>query len=160
VTAEHDTSPERTGWLSSIRDRLRYGASPTHLVAHLAALALAGWALVQIAGIRGADRVVLWLVAGVILHDLVLVPAYSALDGLVRRAAGVRAVNHIRIPAGLSLILLLVYVPVISGKSDPVFRRVSGDELDGYLVRWLVVSAALFAASGALYLLRSRGART
>lgn len=140
--------------------RLHYGASPAHLIAHLAAFALAGWALVQIAGIRGADRVVLWLVAGVMLHDLVLVPAYSALDGLVRRAVGVRAVNHIRIPAGLSLILLVVYVPVISGKSDPVFRRVSGGELDGYLLRWLLVSAALFAVSGALYLLRSRGART
>jgi hypothetical protein len=138
----------------------RYGASPLHLLAHLAAFALAGWALVQIAGIGGADRVVLWLVAGVILHDLVLVPAYSALDRLVRRVTGVRALNYIRVPAGISLVLLLVYVPVISGKSDPVFRRVSGVALDGYLVRWLLVSGALFAISGVLYLLRVRGART
>lgn len=138
--------------------KARYGASPVHLLAHLAALGLAGWALVQLAGIGGATRAGLWLIAGVVLHDLVLVPAYTALDRLAQRAAGRRAINHVRVPAGISLLLLLVFVPVISGESEPVFRRVSGLELDGFLARWLLASAALFALSGVLYLLR--GSRT
>lgn len=138
--------------------RARYGASPVHLLAHAAALALAGWALVQLAGIGGASRAGLWLIAGVALHDLVLVPAYTAVDRLAQRAAGRRAINHVRVPAGISLLLLLVFVPVISGEGEPAFRRVSGLELDGFLTRWLLASAALFAISGVLYLLR--GSRT
>jgi len=137
------------------RFRARYGASPLHLLAHLAALALAAFALIQIAERPAAVRIALWLGATVVLHDLVLLPFYSVLDRAGRRAAG-RGVNYVRVPALVAALLGLVYFPVISGQGAPVFRNVSGVRYEGYLARWLLVSAALFAISGALYLLRGR----
>ena len=70
--------------------RRRYGASPVHLLAHLALLPLAAWALLTVLDFRAASNVVLWLVGAVILHDLVLLPAYSALDR-ARRGVACRA---------------------------------------------------------------------
>ena len=50
--------------------RARYGASPLHLLAHLAALALAAWALLQALQLGGAQRIVPWLVDAVVLRDV------------------------------------------------------------------------------------------
>ena len=105
--------------------RARYGASPVHLLAHLALLPLAAWALLQVLDLRAASNVVLWLVAAVVLHDLLLLPAYSALDR-VGRAATRGAINYVRVPLGLSLLMLLVFWGTISGKGNGAFRRVSG----------------------------------
>jgi hypothetical protein len=131
----------------------RYGASPAHLLAHLVALALAAWALLQLADMRAFGNVLAWLVAAVLLHDLVLLPAYSALDRVGRRAAG-QAINYVRVPAGISLLLLLVFWGTVAGRGDGAYRRVSGLGFDGYLERWLLVTAALFAVSGLLYAAR------
>jgi len=137
----------------------RYGASPVHLLAHLAAFALVAWALAQMLDLRGATRVLVWLLAAAILHDLLLLPVYSLLDR-VARSAVVRgpAVNHLRFPAGISLLLLLVFFPVISGRGEPAYAAVSGLTYDGYAERWLLVSLGLFLLSGALYLVRGRRA--
>ena len=135
--------------------RARYGASPVHLLAHLILLPLIGWALLTVLDFRAASNVVLWLVAAVILHDLMLLPAYSALDRLGQ--VTVRgAINYVRVPLGLSLLMLLVFWGTIRGKGEGAYRNVSGLEYEGYVGRWLLVSAALFAISGALYLLRGR----
>ena len=64
--------------------------------------------------------------------------------------------NYVRVPVGLSALLLLVFFPVICGKGEAPYTRVSGVDWEGYAARWLLVSAALFAGSGALYLVRSR----
>ena len=135
--------------------RARYGASPIHLIAHLALLPLVAWALLQVLDFRAASNVVLWLVCAVILHDLLLLPAYSLLDRVARQATG-SAVNYVRVPAGLSLLLLLVFWGTIRGKGDGAFHRVSGLSYEGYFSRWLLVTAALFVLSGAVYLLRGR----
>jgi hypothetical protein len=132
----------------------RYGASPIHLLAHLALLPLAGWALLQVLDFRAASNVVLWLIAAVILHDLVLLPAYSLLDKLGQRTFR-GAINYVRVPLGLSLLMLLVFWGTIREKGEGAYRRVSGLEYEGHLERWLLVSAALFAVSGALYLVRT-----
>jgi hypothetical protein len=134
----------------------RYGASRLHLLAHLVALPLAAFALLQIAGLSTAPRIFAWLAASVVLHDLVLLPFYSSLDRLGRRASR-SAVNYVRAPALVSGLLLLVYFPAISGEGNGSFHRVSGLEYEGYLARWLLITAALFALSGALYLWRGRG---
>jgi hypothetical protein len=131
----------------------RYGASPAHLLAHLVALPLAVWALLQLADMRAFGNVLAWLVAAVVLHDLVLLPAYSTLDRAGRLAAG-RAINHVRVPAGISLLLLLVFWGTIAGRGEGAYRRVSGLGFEGYLERWLLVTAALFAVSGLLYVAR------
>ena len=128
----------------------RYGASPVHLLAHLAALALAAWALVQIPGLGNWQRVVVWLVAAVVVHDLVLWPAYTVAGRLVGRSP------FVRVPLALSALLALVFFPVMCGKGEGAYTRVSGAEWHGYAERWLLVSVALFAASAVAYAVRSR----
>jgi hypothetical protein len=135
--------------------RARYGASPIHLIAHLALLPLVAWALLTVLDFRAASNVVLWLVGAVILHDLVLLPAYSALDR-VARVAVPNAINYVRIPAGLALLPLLVFWGTIRGKGAGAYARVSGLQYEGYVGRWLLLTGVLFAISGALYLLRTR----
>ena len=140
--------------------RRGYGATPVHLLAHLAALALAAYALLQIVDLRRADNAIAWLVASVLLHDLVLLPFYTALDRAAQVLAGRgtrRAlVNHVRVPVALSALLLLVYFPVITGRTEGNYRRVSGLEPDGYLGRWLLVSGLLFTASAVAFAIRLR----
>jgi len=128
------------------------------VLAHLILLPIAGWALLTLLDFRAADNVVVWLVAAVILHDLILLPAYSGLDRVARSAVG-DAINYVRIPAGLSLLMLLVFWSTIRGKGDGAFHYVSGLHYDGYAQRWLLVSAGMFAVSGALYLARRAGSR-
>jgi hypothetical protein len=136
--------------------RARYRASPLHLLAHLAALALAAWALLEALQLGGAERIVLWLVGAVVLHDLVLWPAYTTLDRLARRGRPAGWANYVRIPIGMSALLLLVFFPVMCGKGDGTYTRVSGQSWEGYAARWLLVSAVLFVVAGGLYLIRSR----
>lgn len=136
-----------------------YGGRPLHLLAHLALLPLCGWALVQVFSVSSAKAAVgiaTWLAAAAVLHDLVLVPLYSAGDGAARRILH-DAVNYVRVPAGLSLLMLLVFWGTIAGKGEDAYRAVSGRSFDGYAMRWLLVTAVLFAFSGLIYLLRRGG---
>ena len=90
-----------------------------------------------------------------VLHDFVLLPFYAVLD----RLAAVRlrgAINYVRVPVALSGLLLLVYFPVILGKGEAAYTRVSGLQWEGYAERWLLVTAALFAGSALLYGVRGR----
>src|SRR4051794_35075301 len=135
--------------------RARYGASAVHLLAHLILLPLIAWALLTVLDFRAASNVVLWLIGAVLIHDLLLLPAYSTLDRLALTATR-GAINYVRVPAGLSLLMLLVFWGTIRGKGGGAFKRVSGLEYEGYFSRWLLVTAGLFLASGALYLLRRR----
>ena len=132
----------------------RYGASPLHLLAHLAVLPLVAWALLLLADRPDGVRILVWLALSAVVHDLVLLPFYSVLDRAGQRARPGPAVNFVRVPALLSGLLLLVFFPVIAGKGEPSFQRVSGLTYDGYLARWLLITAVLFAVSGGLYLLR------
>jgi hypothetical protein len=138
--------------------RVRYGASPLHALAHLAAFSLAGFALLQLLEVRGAGRVFLWLGAAVVLHDLVLLPLYSALDRAAQ-AIGGPAVNYLRVPAGLSLLLLLVFFPLILGRSTGTLEAVSGAPAADYLGRWLLITGVLCAGSAVAYLLKARAKR-
>jgi len=132
-----------------------YGAHPLHLLGHAVLLPLAGFAILQLAGVRAASNVGLWFVGAVVLHDFLLLPAAAAADRAIQVAAP-RAVNHVRVPAALSALLLLVFFPLICGRSDATFHGVSGAELDGYAERWLLVCAGLFAASAVAYAVRRR----
>ena len=123
------------------------------LLAYLALLPLCGWALLELVDGRAAQRIAVWLVACVVLHDLVVFPLYSGADRGLRRIAG-GAVNYVRVPAALSVLLLVVFWGTISGAGERAYSSVSGRQFDGYATRWLLVTAALFASSGVLYLLR------
>jgi Kef-type K+ transport system membrane component KefB len=133
--------------------RRLYGASPLHLVGHLAFLVLAAYALVQIAGIRDARYAIAWLIGAVLFHDAILWPLYSGANAVASAGLG-RLVNYVRVPIGLSLVLLLAFYPVIAEKGENTYMRVAGRDWSGYLTRWLIVTAVLFALSGALYLAR------
>jgi hypothetical protein len=128
---------------------------PLVVLAHLTLLPLCAWALLEILGGRSAQRIAIWLVACVIVHDLVVMPLYSGADRAVRRVAG-GAVNYIRIPAALSLLMLVVFWGTIAERGEPAYTATSGQTFDGHAARWLLVSAALFAGSTVLYLLRRR----
>ena len=135
--------------------RRLYGSSPLHLLAHAVVLPLAAFAILQLVGVRSADNIALWFAGAVILFDFLLFPASLAADRAIQHAAP-RAINHVRVPAGLSALLLLVYFPLILGRSAGTFEGVSGLELEGYAARWLLVTAGLFLISAVAYAIRRR----
>lgn len=137
-----------------------------HLIVILAGLGLAGYAATRI--VAGTDqwvRIAVWFVAAIVLHDLVAFPVYALLDRVVTGATGagwsgtdadrrVPLVNHVRVPALGCLLLLVVFLPQISGQGDGGFTHTSGLTPGPYGLRWLVLSAALFALSAVLYAVR------
>jgi hypothetical protein len=142
--------------------RRLYGTSPLHLLAHAALLPLCAWALLQVfrvSSAKAASGIALWLVGAVIVHDLLLLPLYSGLDRGARLALRGPQVNYVRVPAALSLLTLVVFWGTIGRRGEGAYHAVSGRSFDGYALRWLLVSAALFTASGLLYLVRRRSAR-
>jgi hypothetical protein len=129
------------------------------LLAHLALLPVCVWALVQafsVSSSRAALGLAIWLAAAAVLHDLVLFPLYSALDRGARLVLRGATVNYVRIPAGLSLLMLGVFFGTVAGQGAGAYRAVSGRSFDGYVTRWLLATAALFGVSGLIYLVRRR----
>lgn len=143
--------------------RHRYGASPLHLAGHVAALALCAYAISEVLdpGLRPVNFLV-WLVGGALVHDLVLLPAYSLADSAARRVLarrgplGVAALNHLRFPAVVSGVLLLVYFPLILVRADGNFVRATGRHVEGFGLRWAAITAGLFALSAIVYAIRVR----
>ena len=148
----------------------RYGASPLHLLGHLAAFAVCAYALAQIIDGGTVVNFVVWFGGAALLHDLVLLPLYSVLDrvahGWARRVHGaaprglrhpdVPVINHVRVPALISGLLLLVYFPLILGTAQGEYLRATGHHLHGYARNWVLVAAVLFAGSALLYAIRVR----
>ena len=131
---------------------------PLLVLAHLTLLPLCAWALLEMLGGRSAQRIAVWLIACVIVHDLVVMPLYSGADRGLRRLVG-GAINYVRVPAALSLLMLVVFWGTIAEAGERAYRATSGQTYDGHATRWLLVSAALFAGSAVVYLLR-RGSRS
>jgi hypothetical protein len=142
-----------------------YGSSPIHLLAHVASLALALWAIGQILDARSPLTIVVWLVGAVLLHDAILWPLYSLLDQLAWTAAlaidggrRVPALNYLRVPFGLSVLMFMAAFPAITEHREQNYTRVSGIGFDGYLGRWLLACGLLFAGSAVIYAVRVRRA--
>jgi hypothetical protein len=120
------------------------------LAAYVVLLPLCAWGLAQafsVSSPKAAWGIGVWLIGAVVLHDLLLLPLYSGLDRGARTLLPGPRVNYVRIPAGLSLLMLLVFWGMIGRRGD------------GYALRWLLVTAALFIGSGLVYLARRRSAR-
>ncbi|MER6457247.1 hypothetical protein ABT270_32280 [Streptomyces sp900105245] len=135
--------------------------SPLQLLLLACSFALAAYAGVRL--LAGDWRgVALWIVGAALLHDLVLLPLYTAADRAVTRgldAGGQRArTPYVRVPAVLSGLLLLVWFPLISGMVSERYRTATGLSPDGFLARWLLITAALFGGSALLLALRVRRA--
>ncbi|MEJ7891019.1 MAG: hypothetical protein WKF94_00065 [Solirubrobacteraceae bacterium] len=133
-----------------------YGNNPLHLVAHIGLFALTAYAIVQIFTLGAAANAIVWLIAAVIVHDAVLWPLYSGADGAGRRLLGMggTGINYVRVPLGLSLLLAIVFAPTVLNKGEGSYTRASGQEYDGYVTRWLVVSAAMFVISAIVFAVR------
>jgi hypothetical protein len=147
--------------------RRRYGASPLHLAGHAAVFGIAAFAIDRISSAGGLMQVVALYIGFAIAHDLIFLPAYAGLDrvarmGLARLSARwsvkVPAINHIRAPALISGLLLIMYLPLISGRADHAYFAESGHHLEGYLRNWLLISAVLFLGSSLIYAFRVRRA--
>jgi len=138
-----------------------YGASPVHLAALVAGGAVSAYAVSRVPSLEVLLQIALWFVGTLLVHDLVLFPVYAAADNVGawvhRRRSGpgprVPWVNHVRVPAVLSGLLLLAWFPLILRLSSG-FERASGRANDVYLGRWLLVTGVLCAISAALYLAR------
>jgi len=140
--------------------RRLYGAGPAHAVLMTAGFGFAGYLLTRILGASHPGWILLWFVGAIVLHDLVFLPLYSALDRVLTSRREVSApqgptwVNHVRVPAVISGVLLLVTFPLVLRLSDHAYATASGLHESVYLMRWLLVTAGLFAISGVLYLVR------
>jgi hypothetical protein len=159
------------------RFRRHYGASPLHLVAFIASvaitgLAIKGWFDEPEVSIR---YILIWFVGAIILHDMILLPLYTAFDRLAlaigRRgdgrgarsapAAGGPAAQptpvrspgwvYVRVPLILSALLLLVFGAEILREGNATFQLASGHTQDIYLSRYLIVVGGLFLLSGLSY---------
>ncbi|MDI3419374.1 hypothetical protein [Streptomyces luteolus] len=132
--------------------------SPFQLLLLAASFALAGYAGVRL--LAGETvQVALWFVGSALLHDLVLVPLYGMADRALARLLGACGrrewLAYVRVPALLSGLLLLVWFPLISGRVSERYAGATGLSADGFLARWLLVTAVLFAGSALLLLVRS-----
>ena len=150
--------------------RRRYGASPLHLVAHLVGFAIIALPLDRIfSGGGGVTGLILWYLGLAIAHDLVFVPAYTGLDRLFRATTarlpgptrtGPPLINHVRAPVVISALLLIIYFPLISRRSDGPYFALSGHHLTHYYLRnWLLITTVLFLGSGLIYAVRVARAR-
>ncbi|WP_030078039.1 hypothetical protein [Streptomyces decoyicus] len=138
--------------------RARYGASPLHLLLVLCSFCLAGYAGVRL--LKGDTLgILVWFVGAALLHDLVFLPLYTATDRVAQRLFRRRrrtanpsgpvvagGINYVRVPAFVALLLLLVWYPLIL-RRVPGFSLYTGLPSGQFLDHWLLLTAALFAAS-------------
>jgi hypothetical protein len=148
------------------RFRDLYGAGPFHLLALLLCFAVAAYALSRALQLTAhPDRILLWLGGSIVAHDLVLLPVYALIGVIVAglllgrgepTRVRIAALNHLRFPALVSGLLLLVWFPLVAGPAERGFMRITGLSKEVYLERWLILTAVLFAASAAVFVVRFR----
>jgi hypothetical protein len=142
-----------------------YGSHPLHFLAVACGFALLGYTLVTVKPTTlwnphtWWQSIAVWFAAAVIAHDLVLFPIYALADQVLFTRAGrrhprVSARNHVRIPLLGSGLTLLVFLPGIIQQGAPAYLAATGQTQQPFLFRWLLLTAAMFAASAAVYAIR------
>jgi peroxiredoxin len=142
-----------------------YGASPLHLLTMIGSFALAGYAAAELLR-KNPVGILVWLVAAVIGHDLLLMPLYTLADRSVSSVVRHRPlnlpagpwINYLRVPAVLSGVLLLIWFPLIF-RLPARFPASTTLPLNPYLWHWLAVTGALFLLSATALALRLGAAR-
>nr|WP_092600997.1 hypothetical protein [Actinopolyspora xinjiangensis] len=140
-----------------------YGAGPARLLVVSGAFALTGYVVLLLLPNPSATRMLVWFLAAVVLHDLVLFPVYAAADRLLQLGAGALRrgeegpgpVNYLRLPVLGSGLLLLVFLPGIIRQGAFTYHAATGQTQQPFLGRWLLLTAAMFAVSGLCYLIRT-----
>lgn len=150
-----------------------YGSHPIHLLTMIAGFALLGYVIAVIRPVTlwnphvWWQSIIVWFAAAVVAHDLVLFPAYAFVDRLLSRTrarpAPARAeapvLNYLRVPALGAGLTLLVFLPGIVKQGAATYRAATGQTQDPFLGRWLLLTAAMFAVSAAIYAARLIRAR-
>lgn len=139
-----------------------YGAGPLHLLCLLACGVFSAYVVTRIHAEGGLVRIALWFVLALIVHDLVVWPLYALADHSALRTARrhpkpppkVPWVNHLRVPAVISGVLLGISFPLVFRLSSGYYTASSGMSEAPYLGRWLLVTAILFTGSAVIYALR------
>ncbi len=146
------------------RTRRFYGANPLHLLALLACFALAAYAAIRTVS-TAADwpTILIWFLAAIIAHDLILFPLYALADRSL--SAGLQAlrphphrgpprvptVNYLRLPLLGTGLLFLLFFPGIIEQGASSYRNATDQTQQPFLDRWLLLTAAMFALSALLY---------
>jgi hypothetical protein len=151
------------------RIRRYYGAQPLHLLATIVSFAIvaagvAGWFQ------AGSDprAILLWIVGCGVAFEGILWPLAWLLDRVAlgaqlgnrgpRRRLGPANRAYVRVPTLLSALLLIVFAPLIFRADTPYFEAITGLGPPDYLARWLLATAAMYAASAVAYALSLRRA--
>jgi hypothetical protein len=145
--------------------RRLYGSHPLHLLTLIAGFALFGYVIATIgpASLWNPktwwQSILVWFAAAVIIHDLVLFPAYAVADRLLsstrRVPVSLPMLNYLRVPALASVLTLIVFLPGIIEQGGPAYTAATGQTQEPFLGRWLLLTASLFAASAVIYALRT-----
>ena len=129
--------------------RYEYGAGPLHLIAVLGSLALVLYAILRIFEIPSTGGILLWMGAAIIAHDFIALPVYSLFLRVAEEGADAVAptrrrslltLNHVRIPAAFSAVLLLISFPLIFQIDEPRYKLTTGLGLDRYIGNWLLIT--------------------
>lgn len=144
-----------------------YGASGWHLALMVASLAVAAYVVLTV-GLTALwdpdvwwQSIAVWFVGAVVLHDLVLFPAYALVDRLLNhrlgRGAGRRAtrrvplLNYVRVPTLAAGLTFLLFFPGILQRGDSTYANATGLDQDPFLERWLLLVLAAYLVSALLY---------
>ncbi len=146
-----------------------YGSGVLHLLTMTAGFALAGYVLLTV-GPKALwnphswwKSIAVWFTAAIIAHDLVLFPLYALADRILsahqnrrrdRRRPLVSALNYVRVPVLGSGLALLVFLPGIIEQGAPTYLAATGQTQQPFLGRWLLLTAAMFAAAALAYVAR------
>jgi len=148
-----------------------YGSHPLHLLVMLAGFALLGYIVATVEPVTlwnpqvWWQSIAVWFAAAIIAHDLVLFPVYALADQLLaataerRHRSKVTALNYIRIPVLASALTFLVFLPGIIEQGKPTYLAATGQTQEPFLGRWLLLTAAVFGISAALYAARLAAGR-
>jgi hypothetical protein len=128
------------------RLRSRYGAGLGHAIGVIACLAISALAVRRWFDIPSdVGKIVIWFIAALLGHDLVLVPIYSLADRRVARLG--RYAMYVRVPAILSALMFAAFWPEILQRDPGDFEALTDVNPNFYLRRWLIATAVLFAIS-------------
>jgi hypothetical protein len=149
--------------------RRLYGSHPVHLLTLIAGFALLGYVLTTVRPVTlwnpntWWQSIAVWFAVAIIAHDLVLFPIYALIDRLLlysrRIPAPTPVLNYVRVPALASALTLLLFLPGIIEQGAPTYLAATGQTQEPFLGRWLLLTAALFATSAAVYMVRSVAGR-
>jgi hypothetical protein len=150
------------------RYRAFYGAHPLHLLTMLAGFAVLGYVVATLTPKAlwnphvWWQSIAVWFAVAIIAHDLVLFPLYALADRLLTIPAdrwahrpARSAINYIRLPLLASALTFVVFLPGIIEQGAPTYQAATGQTQEPFLGRWLLLAAAMFGASAAVYAVRA-----